>query len=101
LGVLKKSVGRGIRKIGDIWKIGSFGISGIFGKSGSVGKSASDRGSAGAATKNFVRIGDRPAKSNIFAEIATLLLMMIYLSISLLLKNRKKVTAKIKQMALL
>jgi hypothetical protein len=72
LGVLKKSVGRGIRKTGDIRKIGSFGISGVFGKSGSVGKSASDRGSAGAATKNFVRIGDRPAKSNIFAEIATL-----------------------------
>ena len=46
---------------------------GDFGKSGCFGKSASDRGSAGAATKNFVRIGDRPAKSNIFAEIATLL----------------------------
>jgi hypothetical protein len=72
LGVLEKSIGRGIRKTGDFRKIGRFGIPGIFGKSGSFGESASDRGSAGAATKNFVRIGDRPAKRKIFAEIATL-----------------------------
>ena len=76
MGVLVKSIGRGIRKTGDFRKIGRFGIPGIFGKSGSFGESASDRGSAGAATKNFVRIGDRPAKRKIFTEIATLVMRL-------------------------
>lgn len=55
------SENRELRNFGDFRKIGEFR------------QSASDRGSAGAATKNFVRIGDRPAKPKIFAEIATLL----------------------------
>jgi len=61
--------------------IGHFGASenrkfGHFRKFGDFGKSASDRGSAGAAAKNYVRIGGRPARPKIFAEKPPLLSSM-------------------------
>jgi len=79
------SADRKIRKIGEYRKIGWLEKInpdfepwfGDFRKFGDSGKSASDRGSAGAATKNYVRIGGRSARPKLFAEIATLICLSL------------------------